>query len=70
MKEITTTTEKYIICHNGAEVVHCILLKEGNKLSTGLEFVEEFTTKEEAKTRIADLTKDEEYFETNFSELN
>lgn len=70
MKEITTTTDKYILCHNGKEVIHCILLKEGNKLSTGLEFVEEFTSKEDVKTRIVALTEDEEYFEKNFSELN
>ena len=69
MKSITTTTEKYILCHNGGEIIHCVLLKEGNNLDTGLEFVEEFTSKEVLKTRVNLLANDENYFDNNFSEL-
>jgi hypothetical protein len=69
MKNITTTTDKYILCHDGIDIIHCILLKEGNNLSTGLEFVEEFVTKEEVKTRVNELTNDENYFDSNFPEL-
>lgn len=70
MKEIITITEKYILCHNGGEVIHCVLLKEGNKLSTGLEFIEEFTSKEELKNRVNALANDENHFDDNFPELN
>lgn len=69
MKHITTTTDKYILCHDGGEVIHCILLKENNNLSTGLEFVEEFTSKEELKTRVNELVSNEDYFNDNFAEL-
>ena len=70
MKEITTTEDKYILCHNNAEIIHCVLLKESNKLSTGLEFVEEFTSITDVKNRINVLAKDENYFDNNFSDLN
>lgn len=70
MKDITTKKDKYILCHNGNDIVHCILLKEGNNLSTGLEFVEEFISKEELKARVNILTKNENYFDENFPEIN
>lgn len=69
MKSITTIADKYVLCHNGGEIIHCILLKKNNSLDTSLEFVEEFASKEEVKTRINELANDENYFDNNFSEL-
>jgi hypothetical protein len=70
MKEITTETSKYILCHNNIDVIHCVLLKKGNILSTEQEFIEEFSTIELLKARVNEIVGDEEYFDLNFSSNN
>jgi len=66
MREITTEVEKFIVCHNNADVIHYVNLKPGNTLSTSQEFVEEFTDLEAAKNRVNELANDENYFNDNF----
>lgn len=70
MENITTNIDKYIVCHNGNDVIHLVLLKKGNKLVTGQEFIEEFSTIDEAKNRINDIAKDPTFFDSNFAEFN
>lgn len=57
MKEITAKKDTYILCHNGEDVVHFIFLKEGNTLTTGQPFVEEFDSVEILKPRLEEITK-------------
>ena len=66
MREITTEVEKFIVCHNNADVIHYVNLKPGNTLLTGQEFIEEFLNLEAAQNRINELANDQEYFNNNF----
>ena len=66
MENITTTIDKYIVCHNGNDIIHLVNLKEGNKLVTGQKFIEEFSTLEDAKKRINEIANNEDYFNENF----
>ena len=67
MDNITTIIEKYIVCHNGKDIIHLVHLKKGNKLVTGQEFIEEFLTLEDAKTRINEIAQSDSYFDENFN---
>ncbi len=66
MQEITTETEKFIVCHNNLDVIHYVNLKKGNVLLTEQEFVEEFLDLDSAKNRVNELANDEDYFVNNF----
>jgi hypothetical protein len=57
MKEIKATQDVYVLCHNNDDIIHFIFLKEGNNLSTGQPFVEEFYSLEPLKTRLEEITK-------------
>lgn len=69
MKEITTDSRKYILCHNNSDTVHCVLLEKGNVLTTSQNFVEQYTSLEMVKNRVFEITKDENYFQANLSHL-
>lgn len=66
MKEIIAKKEIFVVCHNGVDIIHFIELQNGNKLSTSQKFVEEFSTLEEAKKRINELSNNQNYFDENF----
>ena len=57
---MTKTYDKltYVICHNGADVVHPGEVQPGTTLSTGQPTVEEFTDKEAWKARLVELKYD------------
>lgn len=66
MTELRMENDKYVICHNNADVIHCVHVKQGNVLVTGQPNVEQFDTLEEAKLRVNEIANDESYFDSNF----
>jgi hypothetical protein len=48
----------YVIAHNGADIVHAITVEPYSVLSTGQEFLEEFTDFREWQDRLAELGHD------------
>ena len=51
----TFTETLYVICHNGADIIHPTKVEAGTSLSSGQPYYEEFTTEEEWKTRLTEL---------------
>lgn len=66
MTELRMENDKYVICHNNADVIHCVHVRQGNVLVTGQSNVEQFDTLEEAKLRVNEIANDESYFDSNF----
>lgn len=65
MKEIIAIRDLYVICHNNLDIIHCIYLKKGHKLTTGQPFIEERATLEEAEGRVNQIAKNSTYFATH-----
>lgn len=53
--EKTFTETLYVICHNGADVVHPMKVEAGANLTTGQPYYEEYSTEEEWKSRLSEL---------------
>lgn len=70
MTELRMENDKYVICHNNADVIHCVHVRQGNVLVTGQPNVEQFDTLEEAKLRVNEIANDESYFDSNFDPEN
>lgn len=70
MTELKMENDKYVICHNNADVIHCVHVKQGNVLVTGQPNVEQYNTLEEAKLRVNEIANDESYFDSNFDPEN
>jgi hypothetical protein len=51
---------KWILCHNGKDIFHCIFFTEGWQISTGQPYIEEFVTKEELLNRVREINPDYE----------
>lgn len=62
MKEIIAIKDLYVICHNNSNVIHCVYLKKGHKLTTGQPFVEERNTIAEVESRVDQIAKTTGYF--------
>jgi hypothetical protein len=56
--EKTFDTDTYVICHNGAEIIHPSVVQARTKLSSGQPQYEEFSTEEEWKARLTELGYD------------
>lgn len=70
MKEVVANNDIHIICHNNVDIIHYILLRKGNRLTTGQPFVEERASLEEIKSRINQITRDESYFDLNYPQAS
>lgn len=70
MTELRMENDKYVICHNNTDVIHCVHVRQGNVLVTGQPNVEQFDTLEEAKLRVNEIANDESYFDSNFDPEN
>jgi hypothetical protein len=56
MNEIKNSKEeKWILCHNNADIFHPSLIKVGGNLSSGQPNLEKFDTKEELIARVKEL---------------
>ena len=66
MNELKIESDKYVICHNNADIIHCVHIRQGNILATGQPIVEQFDTLEQLKQRVNEIANDESYFELNF----
>jgi hypothetical protein len=55
-KSYTETT--YVICHNGADVIHPVKVEPGTNLATGQPEVEEFTDEAAWTARLTELGYD------------
>ena len=55
-KEYDETT--YAIAHNGSDVIHAVTVEPGATLSTGQEYLEEFTEWAEWEARLVELGYD------------
>jgi hypothetical protein len=53
--------EKWVLCHNGADIIHLVYLKIGGNLSSGQPNMELFDTKEQAIARAKELNPSFEY---------
>lgn len=54
MEKIFTET-LYVICHNGADIIHPMKVEAGANLTTGQPHYEEYSTEEEWKSRLNEL---------------
>lgn len=70
MTELKVENDKYVICHNDADIIHCVHVRKGNVLVTGQPIVEQFDTIEQLKQRVNEIANDESYFELNFDSEN
>lgn len=62
-KEYDETT--YAIAHNGSDVIHAVTIEPGATLSTGQEYLEEFTEWAEWEARLVELGYDTTTLETS-----
>lgn len=52
------SNSKWILCHNGKDIFHYVLLGEGEQIATGQPNMEEFITKEELIARVTEINPD------------
>jgi len=55
--------EKWVLCHNGVDIIHLVHLKIGGNLSSGQPIMELFDTKEQAIGRAKEINPSFEYKE-------
>jgi len=66
MHTFTATTEKrYIVAHNGNDVVHYAIVEPGRELSTGQPYVREHESEEELAQSVNELKGVDNYYEAN-----
>jgi phage regulator Rha-like protein len=68
MQEIVVKKEKHLVLHNNEEIAHYVHVKKGNVIQTAMNKIEEFDTLEEAKTRVNEITNNENYFTENYGD--
>ena len=56
--EKTFDTEMYVICHNGADIIHPSKVQAGTTLASGQPQYEEFSSEDDWKTRLTELGYD------------
>lgn len=56
----TFTETAYVICHNGADIIHPVKVEAGTNLSSGQPEFEEFSTEAEWEARLKELGHDTE----------
>jgi hypothetical protein len=52
------TEKTYVICHNGSDIIHPVVVEPGTNLATGQPEFEEFSDEEAWKERLQELNYD------------